>query len=207
MPAFMSDNIYKTNSLVWQGRRLQRQGSEWLQYQLGRVDIDLPDVPDWAWSEAVARAIFWTVVCGLSAWLLWLIYLMLEQPLREWWAKDRPWVKLGDRPPVPPESRSPYYWWTQALRLGQQGNYGDACRALYRATLQQLHDRQVLLHDLSRTDGEYLDGLSQRLEVATLPRPYQLVIVTHERLTFGGAVASAEIFSQCRSAYEEIAEE
>ena len=138
---------------------------------------------------------------------LWLLYQVLERPIREWLAGDTQWVKLGGNEPVPPESHSPQYWWQQALALAQEGHYGEACRALYRATLQQLNDRQVLLHDLSRTDGEYLDGLSQRLEVEALPRPYQLLIGTHERLTFGGAIASAETFTRCRRAYEEIAKQ
>jgi len=37
-----------------------------------------------------------------------------------------------------------------------------------------------------------------------LPRPYQLLIGTHERLLFGRAIASSEMFQRCCQAYEEI---
>ena len=38
------------------------------------------------------------------------------------------------------------------------------------------------------------------------PRPYQLLIRTHERLTFGNAVANEETYQRCRRAYQEIAQ-
>ena len=98
-----------------------------------------------------------------------------------------------------------------AQEQAEQGKYKEACRALYRATLQQLHEREMVRHLSSRTDGEYLAALAKRSEVGeadpglTVPRPYQLLIGTHERLVFAGTSASAEIFKRCRRAYEEIA--
>ena len=136
--------------------------------------------------------------------------MALEPLITEWLAKDQKWARFGNTSADEEAQHSVSYWWWQAQTVAKAGNYGEACKALYRATLQQLHEREVLRHLSSRTDGEYLTGLAKRLsrnageEGLSVPRPYQLLIGTHERLTFGGAIASAEMFKRCRRAYEEI---
>nr|WP_228024466.1 DUF4129 domain-containing protein [cf. Phormidesmis sp. LEGE 11477] len=183
-----------------------RRGSEWLEYQFAQADIDLPEFPDWSLPEEVGRVLFWLFVVALSVWLGWLLYRALEPSIQKWLAQDRQWVKLGQSAIAPEADHSAQYWWQQAQTFAQNGHYGEACKALYQATLQQLDDSRTLTHDPSRTDGEYLASLDQALG-KPMPRPYQLLIGTHERLTFGAATATAEMFKRCRRAYEQIQKE
>ncbi|CAA9242792.1 hypothetical protein AVDCRST_MAG92-1605 [uncultured Coleofasciculus sp.] len=91
-------------------------------------------------------------------------------------------------------------WLQQAQKFQQQGNYRDACLCLYKAMLQRLNDSGVVLHQPSRTDGEYLQLVQQ------LPQsqPYQTLIMTHQELCFSNTEASLSLFEQCQQAYREI---
>lgn len=222
---------YNTSSIGWETRQLLRRFGEWAEYRASQTD--LPDLPDWSWPDwlkfdlpdEVGQTLFWLVIVALSLWLAWLLYLALEPAITQWLAKDQKWVRFGRTEANADAERSVSYWWQQAQTLAKAGNYGEACKALYRATLQQLHEREIVRHLSSRTDGEYLKKLAKRTGPKTaapaadgqpsaqpnsqpdglpVPRPYQLLIGTHERLTFGRAIASAEMFKRCRRAYEEI---
>ena len=198
---------YSTTSPSWQMGRLARRFRQWVAYELSKLNFDgpdLPELPDWSLSEAVQQILFWSLVTLLTLWLAFLLYRALEQPVRDWLERTQGWTRLGDRTPSPEKEHSAQYWWQQAQTYAKQGNYKEACKALYRATLQQLHDTQVLPHDASRTDGEYLRSLKQTTDVHSVPRPYQLLIGTHERLVFGITDASAGMFKRCRLAYEEV---
>ena len=229
MFVFMLEGTYRTNSFAWQSGKLVRQFREWLEYRLSLFEIDgpdLPELPDWSLPEILQQILFWGLVAALSAWLAFLLYRALEQPIRDWLEKNQGWTKLGDRTTTPDTDRSAQYWWQQAQAFAKQGNYKEACKALYFATLQQLHDARILPHDASRTDGEYLTSIGQKLNpdsphqssasvstssepaagpaAESVPRPYQLLIGTHERLVFGIADASGEVFKRCRSAYVQV---
>ena len=83
----------------------------------------------------------------------------------------------------------------------RQGNYSEACRCLYIATLQQLHEKKILRHKSSRTDGEYL----QLLQLSVTPiQPYETLITTHEQLCFNNTEVQEENYQQCQQAYREI---
>ena len=198
----MSSAHYSNQSLSWQIRQTLRRFSEWAEYQANQINLDPPDwsLPDWPWS-VMGETLFWILVALLTLWLCWLMYRALEPSIRRWLEQDRDWASVGGSVAAVEETHSARYWWQQAQEQAQQGNYGAACKSLYQATLQQLNDSQTLLHDPSRTDGEYLTRLGQD---RPLPRPYRLLIGTHERLVFGSAIASAEMFKRCRQAYEEI---
>jgi len=209
MFVLMLEGDYRTTSLAWQTGLLVRRFREWLEYRLSLIDFegpDLPELPDWSFPELVQQILFWSLIIALSAWLAFLLYRALEQPIRDWLERTQGWTRLGDRTPSADPERSAQYWQQQAQTYAEQGNYSEACKALYRATLQQLHDALILPHDASRTDGEYLTGVRQKMN-PTGPRPYQLLIGTHERLVFGIAEASYEVFKRCRLAYEAIQKE
>jgi hypothetical protein len=91
-------------------------------------------------------------------------------------------------------------WMQQVQEFQRQGNYREACRSLYMATLQRLNDAKIVPHQSSRTDREYW-GL-----VKLLPQSeaYQTLLRTHELLCFGEATISAETFNRCQQAYREI---
>ncbi|MEM9947959.1 MAG: DUF4129 domain-containing protein [Cyanobacteria bacterium P01_D01_bin.36] len=212
----MSDITHQTSSIGWQARQLLSRVNQAIEYRFSQTDVDLPDWewPDWLrfdFPEIVGQIIFWFVISALTLWLAWLLYLSLEPMVTEWLAKDQKWTRFGQTGLEEEVERSAGEWLKEAQALAKAGQYGEACKALYRATLQQLHEREMVRHLSSRTDGEYLAALAKRSEVGeadpglTVPRPYQLLIGTHERLVFAGTSASAEIFKRCRRAYEEIA--
>ncbi|MEM9151509.1 MAG: DUF4129 domain-containing protein [Cyanobacteria bacterium P01_F01_bin.3] len=220
----MAGDPYNTSSIGWETRQLSRRFGEWIEYRFSQVEG--PDLPDWEWPDwlkwdlpdAVGQTLFWLVMSALALWLAWLLYLAVEPAIAEWWAKDQKWNRFGRADQDEEKEHSMQHWWQQAQTLAKAGNYGKACKALYRATLQQLHEREILRHLSSRTDGEYLQGLEKHLAASdateegakvedglSVPRPYQLLIGIHERLVFAGTSASAEMFKRCRRAYEEIA--
>ncbi|MEM8505744.1 MAG: DUF4129 domain-containing protein [Cyanobacteria bacterium P01_D01_bin.1] len=202
----MSSEPYSTSSLFWQLGQARRRFTEWAEYQFAQADIDFPELPDWSLPLIAGRVLFWILVVALAAWLGLLLYRALKPSIQEWLGREQQWVTLGSAEQNIGLEQSAQYWRQQALALARQGSYGEACNALYQATLQQLHDRQMLRHDPSRTDSEYLSDLSRALE-KPVPRPYQLLIGTHERLTYGTAIATAEMFKRCHLAYEKLHEQ
>lgn len=55
----------------------------------------------------------------------------------------------------------------QAQDLSRSGDYRSAVRYLYLSTLLLLDEREVLRYDRTRTNGEYLESVAQRPELAT----------------------------------------
>ncbi len=89
----------------------------------------------------------------------------------------------------------------RSQQLYCQGNYREACRCLYLAILQHLHDTKVIIHKPSRTDGEYLQLLRSTV---TSMQPYETLITTHEQSCFSDTEILSENYEQCRQAYREI---
>lgn len=191
----MADLSHRSNSLGWQLRRGLQQGGEWLEYQLNQADIGSPTLPNWPWLEPLGRGLFWLAVTALVATALWMMYRAVATYGGSW--RDRTTATLGRSSPQDPGQQA-IQWWRQAQTLAQQGDFTGACQALYMAGLLRLNDTQTIPYQASRTDGEYLRHLAAQ-------RPYQLLIRTHERLTFGNEPATAETYQRCRRAYEEIA--
>jgi hypothetical protein len=194
----MLPNAHRTNSLGWQIRQGFQRLGEWWEYQTSRLDIEGPDLPDWGWLEPLGRGLFWLFIAALTLWIVWLLYRAVKSLLEQ-----REGTPVATRSgPSEEVLRQAAQWWREAQDLAQRGDYAGACRALYMAGLIRLNDTQVVPYLSSRTDGEYLFCIDQQ----TTPRPYQLLIRTHERLTFGDAVANEETYQRCRRAYQEIAQ-
>lgn len=70
------------------------------------------------------------------------------------------------------------------------------------AMLQELNDKNIIPHKISRTDGEYRELLRK------MPRSqsYFTLISTHENICFGNADISLQIWQTCQKAYQEIEE-
>ena len=194
----MFSDAHRTNSLGWQIRQAFQRWGEWWDYQLSKVDIGGPEVPDWGWLEPLGRGLFWVLVTALALWTGWMLYRAVKSLL------DRRQGTVVTGRPGPSEEvlRQAAQWWREAQDLARQGDYAGACRALYMAGLIRLNDTQMVPYQASRTDGEYLVCIDQE----TAPRPYQLLIRTHERLTFGQVSATEEMYQRCRRAYQEIAQ-
>ncbi|MGB3308633.1 MAG: DUF4129 domain-containing protein [Nodosilinea sp.] len=195
----MSNLPHRANSLAWQFRQGWQNLGEWFEYQFSRVDVDTPELPRWPWLEPLVRGLFWFTIASLALWVGWLVYQGITAYLNQ-----RQLRETGVRQKTAPSEaalKQAAFWWREAQRLAQQGDYTAACKALYMAGLARLNDTETVLYRPSRTDGEYLDCM------ATHPsRPYELLIRTHERITFGEALATEETYQRCRRAYQEIAQ-
>ncbi|HHP7245453.1 MAG TPA: DUF4129 domain-containing protein [Elainellaceae cyanobacterium] len=195
----MSAGSYETTTLGWRLTKLGQRAWEWIELQWSRggdTSTSPPSaaaIPDWLISAA-----FWVVLVALLAWLGWQFY----QILRPYWSRRRSRsrhsvTRQASRPNHP---LSAVDWWRRSHQFQQQGDYREACRALYMAMLHHLSDHHLVTTGDSMTDGDYL-----RL-VQHLPNPhlYQFLISTHELLYFGEEAVSPERWERCRQAYQEI---
>ncbi|MGF1568933.1 MAG: DUF4129 domain-containing protein [Nodosilinea sp.] len=192
----MSPASHRPTSLGWQiGQGWQRL-TEWGEYQLAKLNFKGPDLPSWPWLAPLGQVLFWLLTAALILGIAWMLYQTVLAYQRQ----------RGNRTlttalsPAEPALKPAIQWWREAQRLAQQGDYRGACTALYMAGLLHLSESQTVPYGASRTDGEYL----RRLPPQAPSRPYELLIRTHERLTFGQGQATAETYQRCRRAYEEI---
>ncbi|HEY9669702.1 MAG TPA: DUF4129 domain-containing protein [Coleofasciculaceae cyanobacterium] len=196
----MSTGSFEKNSLGWQLGQLQQRVAEWIELKTAQ---SLPNVsmPPWWESpilEAIAKTVFWVIVGLLVAFAGWLLWKLL-----------RPYVYSLINPLNQPANKttktaasdlSAAAWLQRSQKFQQQGNYSEACRCLYMAMLQRLNDSGIAPHQLSRTDGEYLQ-LIQQLQK---PQPYQTLLTTHQQQCFSNTEVTSSVFEQCQQAYREI---
>jgi len=197
-------HAHQSTSLGWRTAQTIQRLSQWVEFQLSRVDVPTPrlGLPDWPWLLSFLQGLTWVVGVMLVLGLAWGVYQRLSTYLQQ--RQANPVLAPTSVASGPPLQRAQQYW-QQAQDLAAQGNYGAACQTLYLATLTTLDDRQQVPHQRSRTGREYLQRLAALPQwEATRLRPYQLLMRTHERLIFGAATATAETYQRCRRAYEEI---
>lgn len=189
---------YQKSSWSWQLQKLYQRAQEWVMLKLNHWNPDVPDVPDWSFAPQWLEVLFWilvVVVVGLFAWQLYGLFT------RYWPTEFRDTLMGRSRSETttgPPPTIAT--WLKSAQSFQQQGNYPEACRALYMAMIVRLNETQLIPDDRSRTDGEY-DAL-----VTQLPQSehYQTLLQTHEELQFGNVILSAERFQRCQRAYTAI---
>ncbi len=188
---------FEKDSLGWQVQLLQQQIGEWLERLLTPTQ-DPAGLPNWTVPDWMFRLFFWTIAIALILWIGWQLYRLLSP----YWlinlfpGRFRPQKNTGEESlEWVPEAR----WVLRSRTFAQEGNYRDACQALYMAVLQQLDDRKILPGDRSRTDGEYLRFLQTQPNL----RPYSVLFRTHERLCFGEVEVSEAQFIDCEQAYRE----
>ncbi|HIK44029.1 MAG TPA: DUF4129 domain-containing protein [Leptolyngbyaceae cyanobacterium M65_K2018_010] len=192
----MSAPAHQASSLGWQGHQILQRLAEWWEYQWRGVHWPSLDWPRWAWLDSLARGLFWLLVVTLALGGVWQLY----RGGRVYWQRRSRVPTVAAAPSTAAGGlQQSHYWGRQAQALADQGDYAAACRALYLAGLARLNDTQAVAYRASRTDGEYLDCL-----LAQPSRPYAVLIRTHERLTFGRALATPATYQRCRQAYREI---
>lgn len=190
----------QTNSLPWQLRQAGKNLSEWIQLKLSQGESqDTSPPPSFEFPAWLGPLLFWCLVAGAIIWLAWLIVQLADRYLENQQSQPSPpQIELI----APPEEHTVAAWLRRAKQFEREGNWREACRALYLAALQLLHDCEWIPHQASRTDGEYL----QAVQSLKQPRPLQVLIRTHERSLFGGEPLAADNAKRCRQAYEEIAQ-
>ena len=201
----MPAGSFEKTSLGWQFHQLQQRVGEWFELKFSQAIDNSPKLPDWGLPPWLEKALFWLAQVGawliLALFLAW-VSLQLYQLLRPYWASLQFQTGQSTAKPTQPQSNelTVAAWLRRSQHYQQQGNYGEACRALYMAMLQRLNDANLAPHELSRTDGEY----RQLIQSFPQPQPYQILIATHEQLCFGSAKISSEMFERCQQAYREI---
>jgi hypothetical protein len=202
----MSKGSFEKDNLGWQLSQLRQRVGEWWELQTSGFSPHLPDasLPSW-WDspiiQAIVKAAIWMIVILLVIWVSW-----------QMWRRLRPYIYSLTNPlnqsakkatKTPLKELSIAGWLQRSQKFQQQGNYREACQCLYMAMLQRLNDSGIAPHEPSRTDGEYLKLVQQLPQ----PKPYQTLLMTHQRLSFSNAEASSSVFEQCQQAYREMNDE
>ncbi|WP_413174035.1 DUF4129 domain-containing protein [Anabaena azotica] len=197
-----TDAFEKTNS-GWQIYLWQQQVGEWLDYQLSRFQQTLPQLPPgWSispWVVELIKIFSWIIFCLFIVWLGWRLWLEFNPYIYAWIRKIGGSTITDSQ--IQTRELSIQLMLTKAQELYQQCDYREACRFLYLATLQQLHEKAIALQKPSRTDREYLQLLTSAVNPI---QPYETLITTHEQLCFSNAEILAENYQQCRQAYQEL---
>ena len=192
----MPTSSFEKTSWSWQAAQFQQQIGEWLELQLSRFKPVLPkwlDRPvDGFWLRFLEPAV-WLLLSLFLLWLGWRLWRQFSPTLYDLLSSK------GSSTDVQLSLTTPE-WLQQSRSCLSKSDYREACRCLYLAMLQRLHETGVAPHQPSRTDGEYLRLIQQ------LPQSqsYQTLIATHEQLCFGNTELSPETFDQCWQAYSEI---
>ncbi len=199
----MPAGSFEKNNWGWQLSQLQQRFGEWWELQTTRFSPDIPNMslPSWLKSPLlwlVVKAAFWVLLAFLLCW----VAVQIMRSLSPYFYSLRNQLnQSADKATKTSASESSVAGWLQrSQKFQQQGNYREACLCLYMAMLQRLNDTGVAPHQLSRTDGEYL----QLIQVLPQPQPYQTLLMTHQKLCFSHTEASLSVFEQCQQAYREI---
>jgi len=197
----MKETDFEQNNAAWQFQQWQQQAGESIERQLRRFfnglklpHWNLPDEPMFSSIGETIQTILTFMLILAVLWLIWRIALRFIPYFKRWQQQSRP-LKSAKSPVI-----SSQQWVLRSQTFQQQGDYYQACRCLYLAMIQQLHDRRLIPDQPSRTDEEY------RLLVWRLSQPdsYESLLQIHQLLTFSDRPATLQLFNQCQQAYQAI---
>jgi hypothetical protein len=92
---------------------------------------------------------------------------------------------------------------SEARQFANAGNYRDAVRELYLATLLMLDERGLLRYDRSLTNREYLDAIAGEPAVRAALEP---IVNTFDRTWYGFQAMGQEEFERYRRQVEGVRE-
>ncbi len=196
----MSAKSFDKTSFGWQIQQLQQRVGEWIEVRFSPAlskAVNSLGFPEWVLDILIG--IGWVIFAFVAVWLGLQIYRQLRPYIESLMfpIRDRQKSTLTEDKSL---SYTVTEWLQQAQKLRSQGNYSEACRALYMALLQRLSDVELIPAQASRTDREYLKL------IAKIPscQPCKLLIATHEQIRFGDAAISSETFERCQKAYQDV---
>ncbi len=187
--------VAEKTSWRWQLEQLQQQVGEWIEVKLRSDDRDLNLDIFPPWLGPLLIRLVWLILAGLVIWFGYRI-------IYPYWQR---WVSQNDRSKLTLD-RSPEKVYTVAELLAQSqqfqtdGDYTQASRWLYLAMLQRLNDTNLIPHQFSRTDREYL----QLLRTVPVVNVGEILVSIHEQLHFGDRAISSADFDRCQQAYQQI---
>jgi Domain of unknown function (DUF4129) len=192
----MSISAEKT-SWRWQFEQLQQQLGEWIEVKLRSDDRDLNLDIFLPWLGLLLVRLVWLILAGLVVWFGYrVIYPYWQQ-----------WVQQNKQPKAAPVVPEKVFTVAELLTKSQQfqreEDYTQACRWLYLAMLQRLNDADLIPHQDSRTDREYIDVLN----TVPIVNIGEILVSIHEQLHFGNRQIAIEDFDRCQQAYQQIEEQ
>jgi Domain of unknown function (DUF4129) len=199
----MNTDAFEKTNWNWQFYLFQEKVGEWLEYQFSRWQKTLPELPPgWSispWVVELLKVLFWLIFALFIVWVSWRLWQEFNPYIYSWLNRfENAYISQAK---TNSRESSINFLLTKSQEFYQQGNYREACRYIYLAMLQQLHDKAIAPQQPSRTDGEYLQLLTAAI---TSIQPYQTLIITHEQLCFGNDEMLAENYQQCRQAYQQL---
>jgi hypothetical protein len=202
----MAAGLFEKTSWGWQFRQFSQNVSEWIELQVSRFNPDLPRLPSVSLPNGFESFALWLTLVITGVILVMLAERLWRFVQQYLYSFQRHSIRVQRASYAHAEPKTIADWMKQVEMFCQQGNYREACRALYMALLQHLNDAQLILHQSSRTDGEYLQHIQQlhRQSILTQLQPYQTLIATHEQLCFGQADISQAEFQTCKLAYQQL---
>lgn len=179
----------------WQLEQVQQQLSEWIEVKLRSNDRDLRLDIFPPWLGTVLIRLTWLILAGSIIWFAYrVIYPYFQRQLE----RNRRSKLAVD------VVQAPVYTVVELLSKSQQfqrdGDYTQASRWLYLAMLQQLNDANLIPHQFSRTDREYL----QLLRAVPLLDVGEILVSIHEQLHFSNKQIEVAEFDRCKQAYQQI---
>lgn len=197
--SLFATEVYQEDSPGWRFQKGLQQVGEWWEFQwwssISKTGRDLPplNLPPW-----VIYGLFWLIVGVFLLWLGFRIVRVLEPDTKARLLQVRTHSPAMGDDEIDLSSLAT--WLQRAKDLRDQGHYGEACRALYLAMLQLLDDRRIIPQQKSRTDGEY----RYLVQEFPHPRPYLLLLDTHEQFCFRQVPISPDLWEDCHQAMMEI---
>lgn len=195
----MAAGSFQETSLGWQWQQLQQRIGEWVEWIISGVASSTSGLPQWSLPDWLLKGLFWVIVVTFATWASWQLFCLLR-PYLNTLLQHQTQQAVEQLSRKQSRELTASAWLQRSQAMQKQKNYGEACRALYMAMLQQLHEANLIPQESSRTDGEY----RQLVQQLPKPQPYQLLINIHERWRFGNATISSETFDRCQQAYQEI---
>jgi hypothetical protein len=187
---------FQKASWQWQLEQIQQRVGEWIMAKL-RFGGPKQILPEWL-ITAISYFLWFLLFAGLA----WITYLIVNRYGKQFGSRRR-------RPSTPDLQPVKQYTLAELLHKAQQfqnqKHYGEACRYLYLAMLQKLNDANLVPHQTSRTDREYIKILNHLPGIAPVTNSGKILLQTHEQLQFADRIITAEGFDSCQQAYTQLA--
>jgi Domain of unknown function (DUF4129) len=192
----MSSPAEKT-SWRWQLEQLQQQLGEWIEVKFRSDDRDLQLDIFPPWLGPLLVRLTWLALTGL---VIWFGYRIVYPYLRRWLGENNQSSSELSTSDAPAQVYTVAELLAKSQQFQRDGDYTQASRWLYLAMLQRLNDANLIPHQFSRTDREYIQLLSK----VPIVDVGAVLVSIHEQLHFGNQQIAIEDFDRCQQAYRQI---
>jgi hypothetical protein len=190
---------YDQDTWGWKLQKLMQQSQEWWELQIRNLFNNAPDLPEInAPNVSVLQLIVQGILLIIATLLIFWGVLRVVHLVRSHYL-TKPKIKPQSQQSEPQLGTEE--WLKRSQQFQQQEDYYQACRCLYLAMLQHLHDQNLLMMEKSRTDAEYGYLIFSNLPY---PSPYETLLQIHQKLCFSSVKATLGDYHQCQQAYQEI---